>query len=81
MWKIERRDHKIKQWEDLGNVVDLKAAAVFILKEEFDQSGALFFACYVDPHTDFAGKDDAELLARFEYRTAQWLYTITRQLH
>jgi hypothetical protein len=78
MWKLQSRDNKSRLWKELGNVSGITDAAERVLKEEEDESGALFFSVYVDPVID--EKTDAEILCRLEYHGKRAFYLLTRSL-
>jgi hypothetical protein len=75
MWKLSRRDNKIKQWSELGEFQNISDAARRVLELEGDRLGALFFRVYVDPPF---GKSDAEILCRLEYQSAKGFYLLQR---
>jgi hypothetical protein len=78
MWKLQSRDNKSRLWKELGNVSGITDAAERVLKEEEDESGALFFSVYVDRVID--EETDAEILCRLEYHGKRAFYLLTRSL-
>jgi hypothetical protein len=49
MWLLSMRDHKFRQWSDVGEFQTISDAAERILKLEGDGAISLFFKIYVDP--------------------------------
>ncbi len=75
MWKLSGRDHKIRQWAELGEFHSISDAALRVLELEGDPLGALFFRVYLDPP---GAKWDAEILCRLEYQSDKGFYLLKR---